>query len=250
GAPSWVGYPARGAGSRGGRASSIPAGARPWSCRVPPDIGDRCLRWRAFGYLLRSVFARTWRPPTLTLPSPSWEAEGMCSSLPAREGHPPPRSGLRAVRRDVVDEAHGQLLRRARGGDPVADLRVPRFELGRGQGHEPIRILLGEQIENVTVQLLVHEEVAEPTRGEHGHAPIARPCLHRHADGPAELVAALRRRLVGRVVGVEEHGHDGPHPAPHDALVHEAPRVPEGAVPGLHAHVGYVELEVVGEHLD
>jgi hypothetical protein len=35
----------------------------------------------------------------------------------------------------------------------------------------------------------------------------------------------------------------------HEPLVHEAPRMSEGAVSGLHPRVGHVELELVRERL-
>src|SRR5262249_48746443 len=41
--------------------------------------------------------------------------------LPDREGHTHSGAGLRTVRRNVVDEPHGEALRRPRGSDPVAD---------------------------------------------------------------------------------------------------------------------------------
>ncbi len=102
----------------------------------------------------------------------------------------------------------------------------------------------------MAVQLLVHEEVAEPARGQDGHALADRPGLDGLPDGPAELVAALRCRLVRRVVRVEQHRHDGHHPVAHEPLVHEAPGVTEGTVARLHADVGHVEVEVSRERLD
>ena len=167
--------------------------------------------------------------------------------LPDREGHPDAGAGLGPVGRDVVHQAHRQVLGRAGRRDPVADLGVAGFELRRRQRAQRLAVLLGEQVEDVAVQLLVHEEVAEPARGHDGHALARRPGLDRLPDGPPELVAALRSRLVRRVVRVEQHRHDGHHAIAHEPLVHEAPRVAEGAVARLHADVGDVEVEVVRE---
>jgi hypothetical protein len=94
---------------------------------------------------------------------------------------------------------------------------------------------------------LVDHEVTEPARAEDADALAGRPRLDDLPDGAPELMAAPRRRLVGWVVRVQEHGHDGNDPRAHQPLVHEAPGVTEGRVTGLHPHVRDVELVLAGE---
>ena len=69
-------------------------------------------------------------------------------------------------------------------------------------------ILAGAGVENAAVEVFVDDEMAEPARADDADPRVARITLHRLPDCLAELVAAPRRRLVRRKVGVEEHRHD------------------------------------------
>ena len=90
--------------------------------------------------------------------------------------------------------------------DPIQDLRAAGMKLVPGQALQERRILVGAGLEDGPVEILVHQEMAQPAGGQHADPPLARIALDRCPPLP-ERKAALRPRLVGRKVRIEEDRH-------------------------------------------
>src|SRR5215216_3775610 len=125
------------------------------------------------------------------------------ASRPLGETQPSPRSGGRAIARTVGHPAQIEMLQRPAGADPVADLGVARVESRARQVLQGVRILLAERADHLAVEFLVDREMAEAARRHDADAQVFGIVLDRFPDRLAEPVAAPRRGLVGRVVGVE-----------------------------------------------
>src|SRR5260370_28993438 len=104
------------------------------------------------------------------------------------------------------------MLDGAGDADPHADLRAAGVELAPRQGLQRIGILAGAGVENAAVEVFVDDEMAEPAGSDDADPGVARIALHRLADRLAELVAAPRRRLVRRGIGISGHPPHRPPP--------------------------------------
>ncbi len=71
-----------------------------------------------------------------------------------------------------------------------------------------IVVLALDGFDHAAVQILVDDEMAEPARGNNADAQIFRIRLDQFLQMPAELHAARRRHLVGRIIGVEQQRND------------------------------------------
>ena len=109
--------------------------------------------------------------------------------------------------------------------DPEGLARIGNMELVARQGLHEGAVLVRERLEDGAVEVLVDEEMAQAPRRHHAHPRLAWKRLDRAAHRLAEPVAAARRRLVRRVVGVDRDRHDR-NDVFHDPLVDKADRVP------------------------
>src|SRR6266478_1681362 len=139
-------------------------------------------------------------------------------SRPEREAEPGAGSGRRAIARLVERPFERQMLDRAGNADPVADLRAARIELFTRQALDRCGILAAEQVKEAAVERLVHDEMRQPTRGDDADPRVARIGVDGGADRLAQPIAAPRRRLVRRIVGVDAD-RDDRHDLLHDPLV-------------------------------
>src|SRR5215510_12828854 len=110
------------------------------------------------------------------------------------------------------------MLDSASRGDPVTDLRVPRVETLLGDGGKSHGICILHGCEELLVEFLVNDEVAQAPGGNHGNARIAGPALDGLAQCLPEGIAALGSWLIGGVVGVQHNGYSR-----NDRPVHDAP---------------------------
>ena len=94
------------------------------------------------------------------------------------------------------------------------------------------------------IERLVDGEVAEPARRHDADAQAFRVALDRRADGLAQPVAAPRRGLVGRVIGIEHDRHDRDRHAVHEAAVDEGEGMPLAFSLGQGIGGGDVEVAV------
>ena len=97
---------------------------------------------------------------------------------------------------------------------------------------------------NAAVELLVDDEMAEPARADDADPRVAGIALDRLADRLAELVAAPRRRLVRREVGVDEDRHDRQRRVLHEPLADKGEGVALALALGQGVRGDQVELAV------
>src|SRR5262249_8317755 len=164
----------------------------PAACVMPPLLGCR---------------------PALRRPPPRF------FSPQTRKAKACPRSRRCAVTWTVAHPAEVEVLQRTGGTDPVADLGAARIELIARQLLQCARIFLTQRSDDFAIQCLIDGEVAQAPRP---HTPKARRigiASTRLANGLAEPIAAPRRGLVGRVIGVEENWDYGNRRTIHDAPV-------------------------------
>src|SRR5262249_58416959 len=131
-------------------------------------------------------------------------------SGPAREAQPRPGAGRRAVTRAILQPAESEMLQGAGGAYPVANFGVSRVKPLARQRLQGGRILLAQRADDLAVERLVDGEMAQPARRHDADAKFSRIALDGFANRLPEPVAAPRRRLVGRVIGVEndrDHGN-------------------------------------------
>src|SRR6516162_10818612 len=152
-------------------------------------------------------------------------------SRPVGEAEPGAGASGSAVARNVMRPGHVEMLDRTTDADPHADLGAAGIELFARQRLQRFAVLAGQGVDDAAVEFLVDDEVTEPARTDDADAPVAGIALDRRADRLAELPATPRRRLVRRVIGVEEHRHDRQVGVLHQPLAHEGVSV-AFAVPG------------------
>src|SRR5580704_4563979 len=139
-------------------------------------------------------------------------------SRPEGEAEAGARPGRRAVSGHVAGPGEIEMLDGAGDADPHADLRAAGVELVPRQCLQRLGILAGARVENAAVEVFVDDEVTEPAGSDDADPGVARIVLHRLPDRLAELVAAPRRRLVRRKVGVDEHRHHRQRRVIHEPL--------------------------------
>ena len=135
------------------------------------------------------------------------------------------------------------MLDRARETDPVADLGAAGIEFLARQGLDASGVVALQHVDKAAVERLVDDKMRQPAGADDADPLVLRIALDGGADRLAELVAAPRRRLVRRVVGVDADRHDR-HDILHDPLVHKANRVAFAFTFGRSARGGDVELAV------
>src|SRR5215467_13218456 len=151
--------------------------------------------------------------PSLRRPPPR-----ICSA-PTRKAKACPRSRRCAVTWTVAHPAEVEVLQRTGGTDPVADLGAARIELIARQLLQCARIFLTQRSDDFAIQCLIDGEVAQAARRHNPNAQRIGIAFDRLANGLAEPIAAPRRGLVGRVIGVEENWDYGNRRTIHDAPV-------------------------------
>src|ERR1700722_3404052 len=149
---------------------------------------------------------------------------GCSNSRPEGEAEAGARPGGRAVARLVMRPFEREVLDGAADANPVADFRAAGIEQLARQVLDRVGVLAPEHLDEAAVERLVDDEMRETTRCDDADPLIAGHAFDRLADRLAELVAAPRRRLVWRVVGVDADRHDRHHVL-HDPLVEEPYRV-------------------------
>src|SRR5215472_17238969 len=165
-------------------------------------------------------------------------------SRPISETEPSAGAGGSAVAGDIMRPGHVEMLDGTADADPHADLGAAGIELFPRQGLQLFAVLALKRIDDPAVELLIDDKVAQAPRADDADAGVARVTLDRGADRLAELPAAPRRRLVWRVIGVEEHRHDRQVGVLHQPLAHKSMCV-AFAVPGRQSvRGGDVELAV------
>src|SRR6266567_4043715 len=160
---------------------------------------------------------------------------------PEREAEPGAGAGRGAIARLVERPFEREMLDRAGDANPVADLRAARIEFFARQPLDRGRVLAAEQVEEAAVERLVDDEMREPARGDDADPRIARIGFDRGADRLAEPIAASRRRLVRRIVGVDAD-RDDRHDLLHDPLMDKADRVALAFAVGNPVRRGDIEL--------
>ena len=83
----------------------------------------------------------------------------------------------------------------------IEDFRAAGMQLVARQGLQKFGVLVGASLQDRAVEILVDQKVAQTPRGDDADTRVARIGLDRPADGLAELIAALRPRLVRREIG-------------------------------------------------
>src|ERR1700730_17890961 len=136
------------------------------------------------------------------------------------------------------------MFERACGANPVANLGASGIELLARQGLQRPRVLLAKRPNELAVERLVDGEVTEPARRHNADAQAFRVTLDRLANSLAELVAAPGRRLVGRIIRIEENRDDRDRHALPDTTMDEAERLPLPFPLGQRIGGGHVEVAV------
>ncbi len=136
------------------------------------------------------------------------------------------------------------MLDGAGDANPHADLRAAGIELAPRQGLQRVGILAGAGIEKAAVEILVDNEVAEAAGADNANPRVARIALHRLPDRLAELVAAPRRRLVRRKVGIDEHRHDRQRRVIHEPLANKGKGMAFALAVGQRVRRDRVELAI------
>src|SRR5690349_21550508 len=126
-------------------------------------------------------------------------------SCPEGKAEAGARAGGRAVARYIARPFDVEMLRGTGGADPHADLRAAGIELVPRQGLQRIGVLARAGVDDLAVELLVDDEMAEPAGADDADAGVTGVALYRLANGLAKLIAAPRRRLVRREIGGDEH---------------------------------------------
>src|SRR6516165_8388391 len=152
-------------------------------------------------------------------------------SRPIGEAEPGARAGGGAVAGDIMRPGHVEVLDGTADADPHADLGAAGIELFARQRLQRFAVLVRQGVDDPAVELFVDDKMAEPARADDADASVIRIALDRLADRLAELPAAPRRRLVRRVIGVEEDRHDRQIRILHQPLAHKGVGV-TFAVPG------------------
>src|SRR5262249_50605036 len=122
------------------------------------------------------------------------------------------------------------MLDSASRGDPVTDLRVPRVETLLGEGGKSHGIFILHGCDELLVEFLVNDEVAQAPGGNHGNARLAGPALDGLAQCLPEGIAALGSRLIGGVVGVQHNGHGRNGRPMHDTPINKTEGMPHTLV--------------------
>src|SRR6266567_2014384 len=160
---------------------------------------------------------------------------------PEREAEPGAGAGRGAIARLVERPFEREMLDRAGDANPVADLRAARIEFFARQPLDRGRVLAAEQVEEAAVERLVDDEMRQPARGDDADPRVARVGFDGGADRLPEPIAAPRRRLVRRVIGVDADRHDR-HDLLHDPLMDKADRVALAFAVGNPVRRGDIEL--------
>src|SRR5690348_280015 len=162
---------------------------------------------------------------------------------PEGKAEPGAGAGRRAIAGLVERPFEREMLNRAGEADPVADLGAAGVELVAWQRLDSGGIVPLEHVDKAAVERLVHDKMRQPARPDDADPLVLGIALDGRADRLPELVAAPRRRLVRRVVGVDADRHDR-HDILHNALVHKADRVPFAFALRSSARSSDVELAV------
>src|ERR1700730_8152761 len=178
------------------------AGPDPMSTDLRRFVAGRCL----------------WFPGSRAAPAPRNDCGFKSLSRPEGEAEAGARPGRRAVSGHVAGPGEIEMLDGAGDADPHADLRAAGVELVPRQCLQRLGILAGARVENAAVEVFVDDEVTEPAGADDADPRVARIALHRLPDRLAELVAAPRRRLVRREIGIDEHRHHRQRRVIHEPL--------------------------------
>src|SRR5262249_33515111 len=102
------------------------------STRMPPALSAARVRPRAMKLVSKPAAAKRapQKPPRGPVPI---IARRMASSGPDGEGEPRAGAGRAALARDIAGPGDGEMLQRAGGTDPVADLRAAAVQFQRRQ---------------------------------------------------------------------------------------------------------------------
>lgn len=145
---------------------------------------------------------------------------------------------------DVVDQVHLHALYRAGQGGPASKLGIAGLQLLEGHAEMAIGLARRHDLEEVSIEFLIHHEVAEAASGDHRDADIVWPRFDGRSDGLAELVGAPRRDLSRRVVGVDADRNDRIDLRGHHLVVDVAERVAHSLIRRQVARMGGVEAVV------
>src|SRR5258706_10508271 len=148
--------------------------------------------------------------PTRTKSSLSLRFIELILSRPEGEAEAGAGAGRGAITGLVQRPFQRQVRDRAGDADPVADLGAAGVELLARQCLDRRRILAPHHVDEAAVQRLVNDEMRQPARADDADPLVAGITFDRGADRLAELVAAPRRRLVRRGVGVDADRKDRP----------------------------------------
>src|SRR5690242_14041319 len=127
---------------------------------------------------------------------------------PECEAEPGAGAGRRAVAGLVKRPFEREMLDCAGEADPIADLGAAGVELVARQRLNGGGIVPLEHVDKAAVERLVHDKMRQPARPDDADPLVLGIALDGRADRLPELVAAPRRRLVRRVVGVDADRHD------------------------------------------
>src|SRR5579883_2824502 len=180
--------------------------------------------------------------PTRVRASPSLLLVMPSSSCPDRKAEPGAGAGRRAPARHVMRPFEAKGLDGAAETDPVADLGTAGIELFARQRAERRAVLAGERGDDGAIERLVDDEMAEPARGENADFERLRIGLDGGAQGLPEPVAAPRRRLIGRKIGVDDKRHDRHRRFAHQAAVDKAEGVALARARRQRVRSGDIEL--------
>ena len=99
---------------------------------------------------------------------------------------------------------------------------VPELSLAAGIEEIACRIPGATSIEQPAIEFLVDREVAETSGGQNADTRLSGKAAHGLRNRPAERVAALRPRLVGREIGIQRDRHDRDDRVRHQPAMHKA----------------------------